>query len=311
MDLSIIIPAYNAGRYIERTILSIIDSIDNSHIDSHDRVEIIVVNDGSIDDTENVMANLTKQQIVPIKYIKQKNAGVSVARNNGLNSATGNYVYYMDADDCIEKRFMSVLLPLLHESYDLILFGYIKKKDRLIYVSPNCSHNDLLYSYLTGKTRAGIWSLVAKRSLYNDNRIAFKEGISYGEDIEVISHLFAKANNTKLLKDCLYVYDMTIPDSAMNKVKFNSKTVTCIKAMEYVLENCINSNSSSKCVKAAKNRLLTEYYVQKRAHRSVGDTTLRYLLEPYSYIEGMLPPMQMSRFYLFNIYNYLRCHFQF
>lgn len=312
MELSIVIPAYNAGKCIKRTILSIKDSIIHCNCTSG-MIEVIVVDDGSTDDTELVIKGIIEKENLPVKYLKQENQGVSVARNNGLKEACGEYVFFMDADDCIDTSFFSILLPCLKNKYQVVFFGYIKKTAKKFYnrLIPQRIVKDLLLDYLKGKVKIGIWSFVAQKRVYSDNGIYFKKGISYGEDIEVVVNMLLNTENVICLKECLYIYDMTNPDSAMNKVKFNTKTVTSIKAMEFLLEDCKRKNSSRSIIKGAKNRLLTEYYIQKRALHSTQDKTLEYIIEPYTYIEHIVPPIQFSKFYLFNLYNYIRCRFQY
>jgi len=92
--VSVIIPAYNAGKFIAATIQSVLDQ-------DHPEIELIIVNDGSEDNTDHVvMGYLTDPRI---QYVFQKNAGCSAAKNTGLRLASGNYIQYLDADDLLSK----------------------------------------------------------------------------------------------------------------------------------------------------------------------------------------------------------------
>ncbi len=105
--VSVIIPAYNAEKFISKTINSVLSQ------DHHD-FEIIIVDDGSTDMTESIILSYVKQSH-KVKGIKQNNAGVSAARNNGFKSARGDYVAFLDADDIWESQFLSVLVQLLEK----------------------------------------------------------------------------------------------------------------------------------------------------------------------------------------------------
>lgn len=110
--ISIIIPAYNAAPFIEETIRSI-----NSQ--TYSNWEVIVIDDGSTDNTVSICDQLNYSKV---KVIRQRNAGVAVARNNGLLSANGDYVVFFDADDLMSPDFLSVRIQALQNDPEL---GYV------------------------------------------------------------------------------------------------------------------------------------------------------------------------------------------
>ena len=92
---SVIIPIYNAGQYLDDAINSVI-----SQTIGFSNIELILVNDGSTDNSEDICMKY-KEKYSNIIYVKQKNKGVSSARNKGLSLATGQYVNFLDADDLV------------------------------------------------------------------------------------------------------------------------------------------------------------------------------------------------------------------
>ena len=109
--ISIIIPVYNGEKYIRRCLDSVINQTYND-------IQIIVINDGSIDNTENILKTYSD-----IVLINKENEGVSKARNTGLSLATGDYVYFCDADDYLEENAFEVLVKEYGEN-DLLRFGH-------------------------------------------------------------------------------------------------------------------------------------------------------------------------------------------
>ena len=112
MLVSVIIPAYNSAKTIEKTLQSVFDQ-------DYESIEIIVVNDGSTDDTEQVLS----QYFDKIKYIHQANAGVSVARNTGYSVAEGEYIQYLDADDLLAKGKISIQIEALKNNNAEVAYG--------------------------------------------------------------------------------------------------------------------------------------------------------------------------------------------
>ena len=100
--ISIIIPYYNCKQWIYRNLDSLVNQ-------TCKEFEVIIVDDGSVDDgLKNVGAYLEKNKI-NFKIIKQKNSGVSVARNEGIKASRGEYLYFLDADDYVELNLCEVL----------------------------------------------------------------------------------------------------------------------------------------------------------------------------------------------------------
>ena len=102
--VSVIIPAYNAGKYIRETIESVIRQ-------SYTALEIIVINDGSSDNTEDIVNSFSSEH--RIKYIAQKNRGCSGAKNTGLHASTGEFIQYLDADDLLSHNKIEEQVAIL------------------------------------------------------------------------------------------------------------------------------------------------------------------------------------------------------
>lgn len=126
MKLSIIVPVYNVEQYVRKCILSIINQDD----DLFKTIELVIVNDGTKDKSVEQIEDLV-EKYDNIILINQKNAGLSVARNNGMNVAKGDYVWFVDSDDWISSDAIKVLQPYLDNKNDLVPFAYTQ-------VTENC-----------------------------------------------------------------------------------------------------------------------------------------------------------------------------
>lgn len=120
--ISFIVPIYNVDKYLTECIESIINQ-------KEEKLEIILINDGSTDNSKKI-CDLYKNKDKRIHVIHQKNQGVSVARNTGLNVARGKWVCFVDADDKISKNFIDELYPYLYSECDICFFSYREFGDR-------------------------------------------------------------------------------------------------------------------------------------------------------------------------------------
>ena len=120
--VSVIIPAYNTEKYIERCLKSIIDQ-------EYKKLEIIVINDGSTDRTLSICKEIALGD-ERIQIIDIDNSGVSKARNEGLRLAKGKYVCFIDADDYIEKDYIKKYLNVMNQTQaDIVIGGVIEERE--------------------------------------------------------------------------------------------------------------------------------------------------------------------------------------
>ena len=168
--LSIIIPAYNAEQYIR----SCLDSILQNSKESLSKTEIIVINDGSTDNTLKILASYN--QYKNIKIHTTKNQGVSAARNLGISLAKGEWVTFIDADDTVNSNFSKVVSLVENSRSSFIIFSNydIETTDKKILTTQTLQSS----MYLSGP-----WSKIYNRQFLIKYKILFEKDILIGEDM--------------------------------------------------------------------------------------------------------------------------------
>ena len=116
--ISVVIPVYNAEKYVEKCINSILNG-------SYENFEIILINDGSTDNSLEVLNKFSKNK--KIKIYTQDNHGAAYSRNFGLKKAKGNYVTFIDSDDYVENDYLERYISAFDENTDIVLGGYTKE----------------------------------------------------------------------------------------------------------------------------------------------------------------------------------------
>lgn len=229
---SIIIPVYNSAEYIQKCIDSIL-------CQKFENYEAIFVDDGSKDNSVEIISKYIKNH-PNIKLIEQKNQGVSSARNNGLEKATGKYLMFMDADDYWVNGVMNRLNQILltHESVDILFFNYFEdisnsKKNHYVsskFLGEKLSKNLAIESILSNKGYLGYcWNKVFKRSSIQNNR--FDERITYLEDMLFNISCIMEVNEIMSIDDCLYAYRWR-PGSVVNT--FEPKHITFFDSLDTI-----------------------------------------------------------------------------
>ncbi len=219
--LSIIIPVYNLEKYISKCLDSIINQI-------KENIEIIIVNDGSTDKTEDI-CNKYCERYSYIKYFYQRNNGVSSARNLGLSKATGEYVLFIDGDDWLLEDAISKILLELEEEYDIFLGDFVKsfngkimlkgKKDKNLKLDVNKMKypENFIYLFKNELYNLSLWCNIIRRQLFYSNNIRLDTNIKYTEDMDCMLQLLLSTNKIKLMIDPIYVYRQDTQDSATSK----------------------------------------------------------------------------------------------
>lgn len=200
--ISIIIPTYNVEKYIERCLKSITTQ-------TYQNLEIIIINDGSTDSTKQLCAKFIKNE-PRAKLINQKNQGLSVARNNGIKQATGEYIALIDGDDEIAPDFIEKLYSaIIKTNSDIAVCGYltISEQDQKP-ASPSPSQASGLSATINLLTKQENYDIIACNKLYKKELF---QHINYParqihEDNLTTYKLYAAAQKVCFIANPLYYY---------------------------------------------------------------------------------------------------------
>lgn len=215
IQLSIVIPVYNAEKYLERCVNSII-ALNN------DKIEIILVNDGSRDNSFNICLELEKKYR-NIRVFSQENGGVGAARNLGINKCKGEYITFIDADDWILKEYSRLIDLVNEELYDVYFLDFIYKYDNKSVISKRekldkkyNSRENICNEIINGYNSSAC-GIIYKRKILCSNHIYFQTNMRVSEDdafnIEYIEH----CQNGFYFSEAVYVYDKRNTTSAVHK----------------------------------------------------------------------------------------------
>lgn len=260
MRLSVIIPCYNIALYIERTVSSILSQ-------SFNDIEIILVNDGSTDNTLGCLKKLAEKDS-RIQIVSQKNRGVSAARNTGLSKAQGDWVLFVDGDDWIEPEVLSNFSSVDLSSIDILIFGFILHKPHgknVLYMPPSDVCN-IFISYVLGH-RLIIPCMFFRRSLIVENGLLFDEQTYYGEDKEFMMKALLLSRGVLNIQKVEYHYDMTRTNSATNQSKYNEKQLTLLFAIDRVVNFVDQHGNAEEKEAIAVHNAINTLYVYKRYMR--------------------------------------------
>ena len=173
--VSVIVPIYNVEKYLEKCINSLLSQ-------TLEDIQIILVNDGSKDNSGNIAKEYEKNNKNRIIYVEKENGGLSDARNYGLKYATGDFIAFLDSDDYIEKNaYEEMYNKAIEENADYVECDFI-------WEFPNKIRVDKQYPYKNKKemlsfVRVVAWNKLIKRQLITDNNLEFPKGLRY-EDVE-------------------------------------------------------------------------------------------------------------------------------
>jgi glycosyltransferase involved in cell wall biosynthesis/putative flippase GtrA len=219
--VSVIIPIYNTEKYLKPCLDSIINQ-------SYHNLEIILVDDGSTDDSSKITDEYAKKDS-RIKVIHQKNQGQSVARNQGLKKATGDFISFIDSDDKIAKDFVAKLLaPYENKNTALTVCGMHYKRLRantaedtyINYLRPRQKHESTkAYVLYLLATDGRMYSSVNKLYLtYAARKCNFDKTLNFAEDTKfVLDYLSHVRGDINFILEPLYIYNFGTESSTINR----------------------------------------------------------------------------------------------
>lgn len=263
--LSIIVPVYNGEKYIKKCL----DSLKSQTIENF---EIIIVNDGSTDNSEKVILEYKESNLeINIVYVKKENGGLSDARNYGVTYATGKYISFIDADDYIDKDLYTNLEKYMDEEIDLIKFKMqtvnesgeiIEKIDGPIF--EKCTGEEGFEKLCTtDKFMDPACIYLYKREFFIKNKFKYELG-AYHEDFGLTSLIIIKAKSFVSTNEYGYYYlqtnnSITRNDNREKRIK---KAKDVLKHYDNMISEIPNINVSDK-TKSLVRRYYTNTVILK------------------------------------------------
>ena len=212
VTISILMPVYNSQEYLKNTVQDVINQ-------SYGDWELILVDDGSKDNSKNICIELQKFDN-RIRFINKENTGVSDTRNIALDNAKGKYIAFIDSDDSVHKDYLKILLSSIEKSNGQLAVcgfkerkistnGQIEELSRVFYPKEVIAiedMKDLIMDFGNSGLLNPLWNKLYNREIIEENNIRFKEEVETGEDFIFNLQYFRKINNICFSKGELYYY---------------------------------------------------------------------------------------------------------
>lgn len=228
--ISVIIPVYNAGQYIKRCIESIVHQLDLQ------RDELIIINDGSTDDSVEVIRAL-ENKYANIRFIDKENEGIAKTRNLGILEAEGEYVCFIDDDDYVDKDYIYTLYSSIIESdADLVCSGYRRVDDeRCLFSQKGIDSEWFKLMVITP------WAKIYKRNLLIEKEIEFLD-YPIGEDMYFNFRVYAATGNIKIIPYTGYNWFLNVHSYTNTKMRGFDKSIS----LEYLLSRLYDISGNQR-----------------------------------------------------------------
>lgn len=234
MLLSVIIPAYNCKDTLSEAVKSVADNFNDT--------EIIIIDDGSADGTQEIVSSLCKQYNT-VKALRIKNSGPANARNEGIKVAAGDYIMFIDSDDTFAENTFEKIKNHLDGKTDLLIFGFRQNflgraEDKIYSLDTPFTTDEYYKSNLLNQ----VWNKAYKRDFIIKNNIFF-ENYKYGEDRIFNAHVLNFSPVVKAIPDVLYNYNI---DKSVSLISGYTpeKFEACKEINRYYTQLCKNKSTA-------------------------------------------------------------------
>lgn len=286
IDISIIVPIYNAEKYLDKCIESLINQ-------TKKELEFILINDGSTDNSEKIIKKYKDKRI---KYFKNENQGIGKTRNFGIEKATGKYIMFVDSDDYIDKNMAKLMFDkAFSNSLDMVVCDYYKVinneniEEKLPSFKPTTLKNS---PNLLCDINLSPWNKIYKTSLIKDNNIKFVENLKY-EDAPFVIEALDIANKIGKVNKCLNYYvihgnsETTVRDKRVYDIlKIIDRIRKYLKGKDYIKES----------LDKLTVRIITNYTIQQRVQKDkkVG---MKFIDYSFEYLKKEVPDYKNNKYY--------------
>lgn len=233
--ISIVVPIYNTSKYLDKCVQSLINQ-------SYKDIEIILVNDGSTDDSLEICKQY-KLKDNRIKIIDINNAGVSNARNIGIEYSSGDFIMFCDSDDYVSSKWCENLI-LNYREENLVMCSYYEVQDTSILnlndnKKGNCTINKSKFMKLESCGLNVPWNKIFDLNIIKRNNIKFNKNITLGEDLLFnIEYLDYISGEIIFLDEKLYYYRLPRVNSLSKKIikNYDEQCIFLFKKIQYYIQ---------------------------------------------------------------------------
>lgn len=237
--VSIIIPVYNVQSFLKECLDSVLNQ-------TYERIEIILVDDGSTDESGKI-CDIYQQKDSRIIVIHKKNGGLSDARNAGIEKASGEYYAFIDSDDFVHKEYIkSLLTACIENQSDISVCGYFEyiddsKMKEIKNIECSFSNIEAVSDFLheNNSVKVMTWNKLYHKRVFQKNNVRFPIGKLHEDNLTTYKCLF-NANRISIISNALYFYRIR-QGSIMNKYnKKRFEVLESIKELREYVENPIH-----------------------------------------------------------------------
>ena len=285
MKFSIIVPTYNREEYIIKCIDSILDQ-------TYDNFEAIIIDDGSTDNTDNLVKKYHDKRI---KYFKNTNHGIGYSRNFGLNKAKGDYIFFLDSDDYLDENMLENVLKEI-KNHDILIFNYkeIFESDNHILLNSFDEFDNytlLDHPELINKINLGPCNKVFSSKLFKNKENRFPEDIKY-EDFPFIIKLFKEAKSIKCSP--LYLTNVIVHKGG-ETLTVDSRVFDIFKGLDMVKDTLSDKEYKNELNKLIV-RKITTYTISQRTQKNKSLIN-KFIDEAFIYLKNNVKDYKCNKYY--------------
>lgn len=284
-DISIIVPIYNAEKYLNKCIDSLVNQ-------TKKELEFILINDGSTDSSEDIIKSYKDKRI---KYFKNKNQGIGKTRNFGIDKATGKYLMFLDSDDYLDINACEKLYnKAIKEKSDLVVFDFYRVEETLKEVTINNFKSSSLKENpnLLLDINLGPCNKLIKRELIDKSNTRFNEELKY-EDTPFVTEIIKNANKISKLNEYLHYY--VIHSNSETTVR-DERVFDIIKIIDIIRNQYKNEKYMEDVVNKLTVRTFTNYTIQQRVQKDL-KVGMKFIDEAFSYMKKNIPNYKNNKYY--------------
>lgn len=245
--VSVIVPIYNAEKYLKECLQSISNQ-------SYSNIEVLLINDGSTDKSQKIAETICNKD-KRFRLVNQINLGVAATRQKGVDISTGDLLIHTDADDIVPKlAFEKLVNKMVSQDSDIVIGGYTvkyAKKEVYVGISENETYWGFVEGLLSAKYHGSLCNKIIKKELYK--LVVFDSGINYMEDKLILAKILSNGPyKISFLDETVYIY------------RQNKQSTTNTMSMASIESSVIVTDKISKIYKGRVDESIINEMVKKR-----------------------------------------------